>query len=204
MNSKLIAVVDYGEGNIGSVVKAIEFLGYTAKITRCADDILNASHVIVPGQGAFKQAMSGLKSLNLVDPIKKRISDNRPFLGICLGFQILFEGSDEHGSEQGLAVFKGQVQKFESDSLKIPHMGWNALDMRDVPMMRGLADNSYVYFVHSFAVFDTDEESISATSNYTKRFVAAVQKGNIWGAQFHPEKSSDVGMKILRNFLELN
>lgn len=201
-SSKVIAVVDYGEGNIGSVVKAVEHLGYQAKVTQNEQEIIQASHVIVPGQGAFKQAMRQLRHLDLVDCIQERILSNKPFLGICLGFQILFDSSDEHGEEVGLSVFPGKVERFTDERLKIPHMGWNNLNKRDVPMMKGLEANPYVYFVHSYAVFSTDNKIIAATSNYGKDFVAAVQRGPIWGCQFHPEKSSDIGMQILGNFLE--
>ena len=199
-----VHILDYGEGNIGSVVNALESIGATAIVTQRDSDILSASHLIVPGQGAFRQAMTSLNRMGLVPALKKRIAENKPFLGICLGFQILFEQSEEHGGSKGLGVFPGTVARFQSDALKIPHMGWNAVTTQSKAMFDGIKDGAFVYFVHSYAVFKSDDTVVASRTDYAGNFVSAVQKDAVWGCQFHPEKSSEVGMQLLRNFLKLN
>lgn len=201
----MIAIIDYDAGNIKSVEKAMLLLGQEVEITRDRDKILGADKVILPGVGAFGDAMDKLRQYGLVDVIRQVAESGTPFLGICLGLQLLFERSDEAPGVEGLGILKGEILKIpEREGLKIPHMGWNSLEFpREGRLFRGIAPESYVYFVHSYYLRAKEEEIVTATTEYSTRIHASVEKDHIFACQFHPEKSSDVGIQILRNFVEL-
>lgn len=201
----MVAIIDYDAGNIKSVEKAVNALGYEAVVTRDKDIILNADHVILPGVGAFGDAMKKLHSYGLVDVIQKVTDNNTPFLGICLGLQLMFESSEEAPGVEGLGLLKGKIVLIpDGDDLKIPHIGWNSLKYPNKGrLFAEIPENSYVYFVHSFYLQAEEEEIVKATTEYGALIHASVEKGNIFACQFHPEKSSDVGMKILENFLKI-
>ena len=201
----MIAIIDYDAGNIKSVEKALQKLGQKTIITRDAETILNADKVILPGVGAFGEAMENLRKYHLDQVIYQVVEKGTPFLGICLGLQLLFEKSDESKGVKGLGILEGEVCKIpECEGLKIPHMGWNSLSLQNKGrLFQGLQDNSYVYFVHSYYLKAKDENIVKATTEYSTRIHASVEKGNVFACQFHPEKSSDVGLKILKNFVEL-
>lgn len=201
----MVAIIDYDAGNIKSVEKAVNALGYEAVVTRDKDIILNADHVILPGVGAFGDAMKKLQSYELVDVIKKAVSNNTPFLGICLGLQLMFESSEEAPGVEGLSLLKGRILRIpDGDDLKIPHIGWNSLKYPNKGrLFEGLAEDSYVYFVHSYYLQAQEAEIVKAATEYGTLIHASVEKDNIFACQFHPEKSSDVGMKILENFLKI-
>ena len=197
------AVVDYGVGNLMSVSNAMRYLGYETLITGDAADFERADSIILPGVGAFPDAAEKLRSLGL-DRVVIEQSAKKPVLGICLGMQLLFEGSDEIRPCGGLGFVKGRVERIPTE-LKLPHIGWNALYFQnDSPLFRGIDDGAYVYFVHSFAGMAEQETQGIARTDYGASVVAAVQNGNVFGTQFHPEKSGDVGMAMLKNFGELN
>jgi glutamine amidotransferase len=199
----MIAVVDYGMGNLRSVQKAFEFLGYEAKITSDKSGIKDASHVVVPGVGAFRDAMENLGRCGLTEEILKAARSGKPFLGICLGMQILFDKGREFGEYEGLGLIPGEVVPFDVCDLKVPHMGWNTVVPFENPLI-GPGEEKYVYFVHSYHPANVPKENILAVTEYGYPFVSAVMKGNIFGLQFHPEKSGDTGLAILKNFAELN
>lgn len=204
----MIAVVDYGLGNLRSVSKAVEKLGVEVEVTDNPERIEKAGGIILPGVGAFHIGMQNLKRLNLLPVLSEAISKRTPFLGICLGFQILFSQSEEHGICRGMDIIKGRVKRF-THTFKIPHMGWNqvkqTIDHRPqtTDLFNVVPDNSYFYFVHSYYAEPEDQNVIIATTEYGHEFTSAVNKDNVWGVQFHPEKSGDIGLKILRNFLSL-
>ena len=202
----LIAVVDYELGNLRSVSKAVEKLGAKAEVTDNPKRIEKADGIILPGVGAFHVGMQNLKRLNLLSVLHEAISEGTPFLGICLGFQILFSQSEEHGVCKGMDIIKGKVRRF-TNKLKVPHMGWNQVKFKTknskLKIFNGIPDNSYFYFVHSYYAEPEDENIIIAKTEYGHEFTAAVNKDNVWGVQFHPEKSGDIGLKVLRNFLSL-
>lgn len=203
----MIAVIDYGMGNLRSVQKGFERVGHKCIVTRDTKEISNATHVVLPGVGAFKDCMENLKNYGLVDSIIKAIQAGKPFLGICLGLQLLFSESEEFGRHEGLDIIKGQVVRFPSElrthdmKLKIPHIGWNNIKIdKKPPILKDIAEGSYLYFVHSYYVVPKDS-SIAATSTYYGiDFVSSIWKDNIFACQFHPEKSQDAGLKILKNF----
>lgn len=201
----MIAIIDYDAGNIKSVEKALQKLGAEVIITKDAEVILNADKVILPGVGAFGDAMANLNKYGLVDVIHKVVEKGTPFLGICLGLQLLFERSDETPGVEGLGILKGEILRIpENGELKIPHMGWNSLHLQNNGRLyKGLQENAYVYFVHSYYLKAQEEEIVKATTEYSVNIHASVEKGNVFACQFHPEKSSDVGLKILKNFVEL-
>lgn len=202
----MIAIIDYDAGNIKSVEKALQKLGADVVITKEAEVILNADKVILPGVGAFGDAMTNLMKYGLDEVIRQVVAKGTPFLGICLGLQLLFERSDETPGVKGLGVLKGEILRIpEKEELKIPHMGWNSLHFQnDGRLFRGLEEQSYVYFVHSYYLKAIEEEIVKATTNYSVNIHASVENGNVFACQFHPEKSSDVGLKILKNFVELD
>ncbi len=201
----MIAMIDYDAGNIKSVEKALQKLGAEVVITKDAKTILQADKVILPGVGAFGDAMANLKKYGLVEVIREVVEKGTPFLGICLGLQLLFERSDETPGVEGLGILKGEVLRIpECPDLKIPHMGWNSLHFQNEGrLFQGLPEQSYVYFVHSYYLKAEEEEIVKATTEYGVTIHASVEKDNVFACQFHPEKSSDVGLKILKNFVEL-
>lgn len=201
----MLAIIDYDAGNLRSVEKAFALLGETPVITRDPQVLLQADKVVLPGVGAFGDAMEKLHQYELVDIIKKIIKNGVPFLGICLGMQLLFETSEESPGAKGLGVCKGKILRIpEQDGLKVPHMGWNSLHY-DHPgrLYRGIPENSYVYFVHSYYLKAEQPEIVVASADYAANIHASIEQGNVFGCQFHPEKSSDVGLAILKNFIEL-
>lgn len=202
----MIAVIDYDAGNIKSVEKALDFLGQEADVTGEKEKILAADHVILPGVGAFGDAMENLRSRGLDQVIYEVIRRGTPFLGICLGLQLLFERSDEAPGAEGLGVLKGEILRIpESDGLKIPHMGWNSLHLQNNGrLFRGVEENAYVYFVHSYYLKAADESIVKASTEYGTHIHASVEKDNVFACQFHPEKSSHWGLKILENFARLD
>lgn len=201
----MIAVIDYDAGNMKSVEKAVEALGEKAVVTREASVILQADKVILPGVGAFGDAMNRLNEYGLTDTINEVVQRDKPFLGICLGLQLMFESSEESPEVKGLGLLPGQILKIpDCEGLKIPHMGWNSLDIREGSrLFKDISDNSYVYFVHSYYLKADNEEDVAASTEYSTHIHAAVEHGNVFACQFHPEKSGRVGMRILKNFIEL-
>ena len=199
----MIAIVDYGMGNLRSVAKALEAIGEQPKITASADDLRSASHIILPGVGAFGQCAANLRATGLIDALSDEVRERgKPFLGICVGMQLLFERSDEGGDDRGLGWFAGLVRRFEpAPDRKVPHMGWNDVEAaNDAPMFKGMR-NRVFYFVHSYFVEPSVPAGVTATCDYGVAFPAALTAGNIWAVQFHPEKSQQNGLKLLRNFL---
>lgn len=201
----MIAIIDYDAGNIKSVEKALKTLGQDVIVTRDAEVILNADRVILPGVGSFGDAMGKLHDYKLVDTIKKVVEKRIPFLGICLGLQLLFESSEETPGAEGLGILKGKIVKIpDNGELKIPHMGWNSLHFQNEGrLFANLPQDSYVYFVHSYYLQAEDETIVKATTDYSTCIHASVEQDNVFACQFHPEKSSDVGLTILKNFCEL-
>ncbi len=201
----MTAIIDYDAGNLRSVAKALEALGEQVCVTRDRDRILGADRVVLPGVGAFGDAMERLSQYGLVDVVREAAGSGRPFLGICLGLQLLFESSEESPGAEGLGVFKGRILRIpDSAGLKIPHMGWNSLEITEGSrLFSGVSQGSFVYFVHSYYLQAEDQDLVAAAAEYGVRIHAAVERGNVCACQFHPEKSGDVGLKILRNFLEM-
>ncbi len=199
----MIAIIDYGMGNLRSVHKAFEAVGAKAKVTHIVSDILNADKVVLPGVGAMGPAMEKLQELALTGPIRKVIQDGKPFLGICLGLQLLFERSTEGGFAEGLKILKGSVDRFTH--LKVPHMGWNQIKVTagGTELFKGLNCGADVYFCHSYFVKPQDAVIAAGITDYGGDFVSAIVRDNIWGVQFHPEKSQKAGLQILKNFGEL-
>ena len=202
---RMIAIIDYDAGNLKSVEKALKYLGQDVIVSRDSSEILQADKVILPGVGSFGDAMNNLDHFNLVDTIKKVAEKDTPFLGICLGLQLLFEKSDETPGAEGLGILKGEILRIPpKEGLKIPHMGWNSLNIKpQARLFDGIANNSYVYFVHSYYLKAEDENIVAASTEYSTHIHASVESGNIFACQFHPEKSSDVGLRILKNFASL-
>jgi glutamine amidotransferase len=202
----MIAIIDYGVGNLFSVEKAVDFLQADAKVTSLEKDIRKADKVILPGVGAFGDCMHNLESTGLIPTIRDIVKEGKPLLGICVGLQILFEESEESPGVRGLGLLTGSVCKIQAQNLKIPHMGWNSIEVKNprqkYDIFQGLSEKPYVYFVHSYHAVPSDPSVVTATTTYGEELTAAVQKGNLIATQFHPEKSGDVGLKILKNFLE--
>lgn len=200
----MIAIIDYDAGNIKSVEKALQYLGEEAVITRDAGEILMADKVILPGVGAFGDAMEKLNRYGLVPVIREVVEKGIPFLGICLGLQLMFESSEEAPGVEGLGLLKGKIVRIpEGDGLKVPHMGWNSLSFpKEGRLFVGIPENSYVYFVHSYYL-QAEEDIVTATAEYGVTIHASVEKGNVFACQFHPEKSSHTGLTILKNFVDL-
>ena len=206
----MIAIVDYEMGNLRSVQKGFEAVGYDAVITRDPAVIDRGSHVVLPGVGAFGDCVRNLNRFGLVEPLRRSISHGKPFLGICLGLQVLFTESEEFGEHQGLDIFKGKVRRFsfsdhQENELKIPHMGWNSINIaHPSPILNDIATEAYVYFVHSYYVEPVETKIICTETTYGIPFVSSVAYENIFACQFHPEKSQRIGLQILRNFGALN
>ena len=202
---QMIAIIDYDAGNIKSVEKALILLGEEPVITRDRETILKADKVILPGVGAFGDAMHNLRKYGLDKVIHEVVKRQIPLLGICLGLQLLFERSDETPGVEGLGVLKGEILRIpEQEGLKIPHMGWNSLKLQNNGrLFQGLEEDPYVYFVHSYYLRAADEGIVTATTEYSTHIHASVEKDNVFACQFHPEKSSDVGIQILKNFVEI-
>lgn len=201
----MVAIIDYDAGNIKSVEKALRFLGQEAEVTRDRERIRKADKVILPGVGAFGDAMEKLSQYGLTEVIKETVDKGTPFLGICLGLQLLFDRSDEAPGVEGLGILKGEILKIpEREGLKIPHMGWNSLEFpREGRLFRGMKPNPYVYFVHSYYLKASEEEIVTAKTEYGVKIHASVEKGNVYACQFHPEKSGETGLQILKNFAGL-
>ena len=201
----MIAVIDYDAGNLKSVEKALQYLGEECIVTRDKEKLLKADKIILPGVGAFGDAMEKLHKFGLVDVIHKLVKENKPFLGICLGLQLMFESSEEGPGVKGLGLLPGKIVKFpEKEGFKIPHMGWNSIDVKEGSrLFKGVSNNSYVYFVHSYYLQAGNENDVAATTEYITHVHASVEHDNIFACQFHPEKSGDVGLRILKNFCEL-
>jgi glutamine amidotransferase len=199
----MIAIIDYGAGNLHSVKKAVEFVGGQPIVTNDPKIILAAEKVILPGVGAFKKGMDGLQAHNLIPVIKEYAASDKPLLGICLGMQLFFDQSEEQGIHQGLGLLPGKVITFTDAALKIPQIGWNAFSIeKESPLFSGLTTGDYVYFNHTFYCFPAEANHVLTATDYGISFSSAVNHGNIYGVQFHPEKSQKVGLKILQNFVE--
>lgn len=202
----MIAIIDYGAGNIQSVYKALNFIGADCKVTSDKDEILNADGAILPGVGSFGDAMDTMTKRGIKDTIIEYTKSGKPFLGICLGLQLLFPESEETPGVKGLGIFKGTITKIpnQNRTLKIPHMGWNNISIKQKNgIFKDIEGEPYVYFVHSFYLKAQDKDIVAATTQYGVEIDAAVQKGNIIATQFHPEKSGEVGLKMLKNFVEM-
>ena len=207
-----IAIIDYGIGNLRSAEKAFQYLGFDARLTHDPKDLANAGKLVLPGVGNFGECVANLASHGLVEPLLKAVKAGKPLLGICVGLQMLYEGSEESPAAKGLGLLKGFVHRFRGSAfegpsaLKVPQIGWNALEFppKVHPLFAGVAPGSYVYFVHSYAVQPADESSVLAWSDYGSRFCAAAGQGNVIGTQFHPEKSQAVGLAMLNNFGKLS
>lgn len=201
----MTAIIDYGAGNLHSVKNALDFLGEDNVITSDPEVIRAADRVILPGVGAFGDAMACMRNSGLEGAVKEAAASGKPFLGICLGLQLLFESSEEAEGVDGLGIFKGRVVRIPTaDGLKIPHMGWNSLEIpKESKLLKDIGDEPFVYFVHSYYILPDDENDISAYTTYGARLGVAVERGNVFATQFHPEKSGELGMKILKNFIAL-
>ena len=201
----MIVMIDYDAGNIKNVEKALLYLGQEAVITRDPETILRADGVILPGVGAFGDAMEKLHTYGLVKVIRQYVQENKPFLGICLGLQLLFESSEESPGVEGLGILKGKVIRLPAETgLKIPHIGWNDLKFPNTGrLFKGIEEEAFVYFVHSYYLMAAEPDIVTATTEYGAVIHASVEKGNVFACQFHPEKSSDTGLKILKNFVKV-
>lgn len=202
----MISVIDYGAGNLQSVIKALKHIDCDCIVTNKKEEILNSDGAILPGVGSFGESMQNLEKYKVIQTINSFVSTGKPFLGICLGLQLLFPKSEESPGYKGLDILDGTITKIpnQNSTLKIPHMGWNSLDIiKKDGLFNGIADNSYVYFVHSYFLKATNPEIVSAQTNYGVTIDAAIQHKNIFATQFHPEKSGDVGLKILQNFVDM-
>ena len=200
----MVAIIDYDAGNVKSVEKAVEHLGFTASLTRDRDEILAADHIILPGVGAFGDAMNRINEYGLDKVIREAVDKKIPFLGICLGLQLIFDSSEESPGAVGLGLIPGKIKRIPDVGLKVPHIGWNSLKFPNKGrMFEGIDEESYVYFVHSYYLEAQDPSIVTASTEYATLIHAAVEKDNIFATQFHPEKSSDVGLKMLSNFLHV-
>ena len=199
-----IVIIDYGMGNLRNVQKGFEKIGFEAKLTRNKKEIQRASAIVLPGVGAFKDCMENLERYGLIDPLLRSIEKGKPYLGICLGLQILFSESEEFGACKGLDLIKGRVVKFRPDpEHKVPHMGWNTIEkLKEVPMLQGVENGDFFYFVHSYYVIPEEGHWISTVTSYGKPFASSTWKENLFATQFHPEKSQQKGLRILENFVK--
>ena len=198
----MIAIIDYGAGNLHSVKNALDYIGAEWVITRDKDTIKNASHIILPGVGAFGDAMECMKESGLVETVKEVALSGKPFLGVCLGLHLLFEESEESPGAEGLGIFKGKIKRIPDCGLKIPHMGWNNIECAKYSKILS-KDNPFVYFVHSYYIDPEDKDIISSYTEYGEKLPVSIEKNNIFAVQFHPEKSGDAGIEILKKFISL-
>lgn len=200
----MVAIIDYGAGNLQSVKKALDFLGCDSVVTSDSTVIDSASHIILPGVGSFGDAMDSIRERNLEDTIKRAANGERPFLGICLGLQLLFEKSDESPDATGLGIFDGSISLIPRDmGLKVPHMGWNSIKVEQKSgIFEGIEDDTYFYFVHSYYLGDANPDEVAATNEYGVNIQCAVQRGKVAATQFHPEKSGEAGLRLLKNFIK--
>lgn len=201
----MIAIIDYERGNLRSVQKGFETVGHHAVVTNDPAIIDRATHVVLPGVGAFGDCVNNLQRFGLVEPLRRTIAQDKPFLGICVGFQVLFSESEEFGVHKGLNIFKGKVKRFPAGSaqasLKIPHMGWNTIQVkRPMPLFEGISPEAHVYFVHSYYVEPEEADVVCTETRYGVPFVSSVTRGKVFACQFHPEKSQKVGLQLLKNF----
>ncbi|KKQ36131.1 MAG: Imidazole glycerol phosphate synthase subunit HisH [Candidatus Roizmanbacteria bacterium GW2011_GWA2_37_7] len=199
----MIAIIDYGAGNLKSVTNALDFLRVSYKVTDKAEDIKKSDKIIFPGVGSFGDCINSLKKKGIFETLKKEIS-NKPYLGICLGLQVLFEESEESSGIKGLSIFKGKCKKFKNKNLKVPQIGWNSIKIiKKNNLLKDVKDDSYFYFVHSYYVGPKDKGIIATKTNYGIEYCSGITKDNIFAFQFHPERSGEIGLKILKNFVEL-
>ena len=201
----MIAIIDYGAGNIQSVAKALRHIGCDCIVTKNKEEILAADGAVLPGVGSFGDTVDTMNAYGIKETVKEYIAGGKPFLGICLGMQLLFPESEESPGADGLGVFQGSITRIPAaDGLKIPHMGWNSLDIKKHGrLFKGIADNPYVYFVHSYFLNAADKSIVAAQTQYGVTIDAAIEQGNVFATQFHPEKSGDVGLRILKNFADI-
>jgi glutamine amidotransferase len=205
----MITIIDYGMGNLRSVQKGFEKVGYSAQVTDDPRVVEKADRLVLPGVGAFRDCMNNLRDGGFIEPIHQFIATGRPFLGICLGLQMLLSESEEFGQHEGLGIIPGRVTRFADDmvvdgeTLKVPHMGWNRIQHRDIPLFKSVPQDSFVYFVHSYYVQPEDSQLVAATTEYGIEFCSAICRDNVMATQFHPEKSQQVGLTMLKNFGEL-
>lgn len=200
----MIAILDYDAGNVASVQNACRLLGFEHELTRDPKTILAADHVILPGDGAFGASMDSLRKYGLIDVIHEVASSGTPFLGICIGLQLLFDSSEETPGAEGLGLLKGKILRIPDQNQKVPHMGWNSLQLpRESRLFKGIPQDTYVYFVHSYYLSADDKSIVTATTEYGVKIEAAAEKDNVYATQFHPEKSGELGIQILKNFLEI-
>jgi imidazole glycerol-phosphate synthase subunit HisH len=201
MNPRIV-IIDYGMGNLRNVQKGFEKIGFEAELTRSKKEIEKASAIVLPGVGAFKDCMENLERYGLIEPLLRSIEKGKPYLGICLGLQILYSESEEFGSHKGLDLIKGKVVRFRPDSEhKVPHMGWNTIEKeKEVPVLQGVESGDFFYFVHSYYVIPEEVNWISTFTTYSKPFVSSIWKENLFATQFHPEKSQQKGLRVLENF----
>ena len=199
----MITIVDYGAGNLQSVEKAFQYIGAPVRLASSGTEIASAEALVLPGVGAFRDAMHSLEAGGMAQPLRDYIASGRPFLGICLGLQLLFEESEEFGHVKGLGAFKGRICRIPAENgLKVPHMGWNSLELKRTDgIFKGLQENPYVYFVHSYYLKAEERQLVSAQTEYGVKIDAAIQRGNAFATQFHPEKSGRVGLQMLRKFM---
>ncbi len=198
----MIAIIDYGMGNLRSVQKGFERVGFQAEVTREVSKITSARGVVLPGVGAFHACMENLNRFGLIEPVREIVRQKKPFLGICLGFQLLFSESEEFGLQKGLDLFPGRVVGFHAENgLKVPHMGWNRIEKKkESPFLDGISSGDYVYFVHSFYVMPDDSSVVATTTDYGSPFVSSIATEHLFACQFHPEKSQELGLRMLANF----
>ena len=201
----MIAVIDYGMGNLGSVAKAFMAIGAKVRITSSPKDLIKAQKIVLPGVGAFSYTMSSLKQLGLEASLIENIEDGKPYLGLCLGLQTLFQESEEGSKRKGLGLVKGSVKRFKNTNLKVPHMGWNQIKVKNTkcPLLKNIPDGSWMYFVHSYYVIPKDKKLIATDTDYGIKFASMIWKDNVYATQFHPEKSQTLGMRMLENIVKL-
>jgi glutamine amidotransferase len=199
----MITIVDYGVGNLRSVQKALERVGATAIVSGEPADLDAAQGVVLPGVGAFGDGMDSLRARGLIEPLLRQVEEGKPLLGICLGMQLLFEESEEMGRHPGLGLLPGRVVRFPAGELKVPHVGWNRLDTPKGDLLAGITDGAYAYFVHSYYVVPENTAGVLATTEYGVEFASVVGRERLWGAQFHPEKSQEIGLRLLKNYAGL-